>query len=150
MVIDFNIDYLNTEQYWIVLKDPSADEYNYHRFRYNGNLNIGNLIHDDGQRDQNRVLCIDVYANINVYESYMMPMTVEEDMNMTFKVSEQLYRQNSQITNTTSIDNFVIKLGYRQYNEDETPEIVDNIDTYEEDDEEITYDEDQGDNIIWN
>ena len=80
----------------------------------------------------------------------MMPMTVEEDMNMTFKVSEQLYRQNSQITNTTSIDNFVIKLGYRQYNEDETPEIVDNIDTYEEDDEEITYDEDQGDNIIWN
>ena len=150
VVIDFNIDYLNTEQYWIILKDPSADEYNYHRFRYNGNLNIGNLIHDDGQRDQNRVLCIDVYANINVYESYMMPMTVEEDMNMTFKVSEQLYRQNSQITNTTSIDNFVIKLGYRQYNEDETPEIVNDIDTYEEDDEEIIYDENQGDNIIWN
>lgn len=148
VTIDFNIDYLNLEQYWIILKDPFADEYNHHRFRYNGNLNVGNLMHND-ERDQNRVLCIDVYANINAYESYGLPFVVEDDIGMTFKVSEQLYRYNSQTVNTTSINDLSIQLGYRQYNADEEPDVDDN-DYLDEDEEDIYYDEDQGDDISWN
>ena len=135
ITIDLNIDNLDLERYWIVLIDSSADEYNYHRFRYNGNLDIGSLIHNDDEYDQNRVLCIGIDANVTMYESYLIPMYLEDDINMTFKVSEQLYRYNVQGSNTTSIDNLSVKLGYRQYNIDETPTTDDEEEEYTEDDD---------------
>ena len=149
MTIDFNIDNLESnEQYWIMLKDPNADEYNYHRFRYNGNLSIGNLIIDK-EHDQNRVLCLSVESNMNAYESYLLPMTVEDELDSSFKVAEQLYRYN--INNgAVIIDNISIQTGYREYLEDEAPEKEESI-TYEEiDEEEISYDEDNGDADLWN
>ncbi len=125
IVIEFNIDYLDNEQYWIVLKDEGADEYNYHRFKYNGNLGIGNLIHNDDQRDQNRVLCIAVDANVDIYESYTLPISIEDNIDTSFKIAEHLYRYNAQQYNTTSINDLSIQGGYRQYNEDEYPDIDD-------------------------
>lgn len=133
VTIDFNIDNLDSQRYWIVLTDPSADEYNYHRFKYNSNLNVGDLIHNDSNYDQNRVLCFGIDANVTMYESYLMPMYLEDDLNMMFKVSEQLYRYNVQNFNTTSINDLSIQLGYKKYNIDEQP--ADDNTNEEEDDE---------------
>lgn len=133
ITIDLNIDNLDTERYWIVLTDPTSDEYNYHRFRYNSNVSVGNLIHNDTY-DQNRILCFGIDANITMYESYLMPMYLEDNLNMTFKISEQLYRYNVQNFNTTSINDLSIQLGYKQYNTDERP-VDDTLQINEEDDE---------------
>ena len=124
--INFDIDNLNiNEQYWIVLKDDSADQYNYHRFRYNDSLGVGNLIfirNNNYQRDQNRALCLSIDSKINAYEFYDLPMVINDD-NLTFKFAQQLYRYNINSFSNVYVSNIKLQSGYRKYNEDEEPNV---------------------------
>ena len=85
-----------------------------------------------------------------MYESYTLPMSVEDDLNMVFKTAEQFYRYNTQSINTTTLQNLSIKLGYKQYNDDENPIIIDDNENYIEDDEYGTDDWSNYNSNNWN
>lgn len=123
------------EQYWIVLEDDESNENNYHRFRYNNNIEVGNLIYEmDGVpvKDENMALsfAIDTGYNIAEYQSLPISWSVNNEINSDFKIHNELYRYNAQSTSNVQIRNLSIKSGYT-YNDD-TYEIVE-----EEDDDEL-------------
>ena len=139
----FYIDSLDIgEQYWIVLEDYEANENNYHRFRYNNNIEIGNLIYEkDGVeiRDYNMALSFAIDTGYNTAEYQSLPITwsVNNDINSDFKIHNSLYRYNAQSTSNVQLKNLSVKSGYT-YSDDEYEIIEDDEvieDIYEEDDE---------------
>ena len=54
-------------KYWLIIKDDNADEYNYHRFRYNTNNNIGKLILSNDKKEENINYCLS-FAVLNGYD----------------------------------------------------------------------------------
>jgi hypothetical protein len=140
--IDIDLDNLQKdEKYWIVLVDNSADEYNYHRFRYNNNLGIGNLLYysnDKIQRDQNKVLSFSVDSNINALEYYDLPTTL--DYNETnIKLQQSLFRYNTNNISNAYITELSIQSGYTYYDEEDI--VIDNTSSNDDDSFEIEYGE---------
>lgn len=115
--INFNIyDLTVDKQYWIVIEDTSANENNYHRFKYNNNTKIGNLIHYTNGTytyDSNNVLSfsIDSIDNQQSKSYWQLPATWTLNID-TYKIQNILYRYNVLDESNVTLSNFNIKSGY--------------------------------------
>lgn len=127
--VDLDIIDLNTNtKYWIVLEDISADINNYHRFKYNGNVDVGELIHYNNGMiyDNNRVLSFSI-DKIDSAESYwFLPTTWRLDLSVydSYKIYNNLYRYNVQDGSNVSLSNLNIKNGYYLIDTEPIPESI--------------------------
>lgn len=128
--IEFNVyDLIMGEQYWIILEDTSADENNYHRFRYNNNtlINITNndevkeinlhLIHYTNKtstHDTNSVLSFAINRADSLDYYWSLPATWHLDSIKYegYKLKNTLYRYNVNDNNNAILSNFKMKSGY--------------------------------------
>lgn len=115
--IDFDIHNLQPHtQYWIVLEDISADNNNYHRFHYNDNLSIGQLLtyHKNYYNYESCALSFGIATSKRDKIFYDLPTTwiFDSDNFDGYKIHYTLYRYNIEHNSNTSLSNFVIKSGY--------------------------------------
>lgn len=125
-VISFEIDadVSPNDMYWIVLEDESADKNNYHRFRYNKNVDKGILITQDGNtinKEGNYALSYAIYSGVNVSQDYTLPTSfaIEKSddakwYHYQFKNYYTLYRYNINTNSNISLNNLCVKYGYQQ------------------------------------
>lgn len=146
ITIDVDLDNLNIDnQYWIVLKDPNADENNYHHFKYNGELSVGNLMYlNNHNRDSNIVLCFNINTNIDLRLYYELPTSWDFDVNdldinSNYKLYQTFYRYNSNQNSNVYIDDLAFESGYTIDNN--TEEI---INENQENNQEEYYDAEDG------
>ncbi len=142
--IDVDLDNLNIgEQYWIVLKDQTADENNYHHFKYNGELSVGNLVYlGNNKRDDNIVLCFAINTNLDLKLYYDLPTSwdfdvVTSDIDSNYKLYQSFYRYNSNNNSNAYISDLLFETGYTITEDVEELDIISNdeIDKYDEYDE---------------
>ena len=118
--VDIDISNLiSDEQYWIVLKDESADKNNYHKFKYNDNINIGTLIYlNNNEIDHNIVLSFSINSNIDLKLYYDTPISwdldifEEESLEENYKLYQSFYRYNSNTNNNAYLYNLSFESGY--------------------------------------
>ena len=117
--IDVDLDNLDIgDQYWIVLKDNTADENNYHHFKYNGELSVGNLMYlDNNNRDSNIVLCFGINTNLDLKLYYDLPTSwdfdvTNSDINSNYKLYQTFYRYNSNNNSNVHINDLSFETGY--------------------------------------
>lgn len=116
--IDVN-DLTPDQQYWIVLKDKTADKNNYHRFKYNDNINIGTLIYlNDNKIDHNIVLSFSINSSIDSKLYYDAPVSWDldifdnEELQDDYKLYQSFYRYNSNTNNNAYLYNLSFESGY--------------------------------------
>lgn len=109
------------DKYWFVIEDNSANEYNYHQFKYNNNTDKGQLIryeNDQAIYDINSVLSFNIDDNTNIKNIYDLPTfwSIDYDENETeydaYKMYINFYRYNIQSNSNISISNLHISSGY--------------------------------------
>ena len=127
--VDLDIIDLNTNtKYWIVLEDISADINNYHRFKYNGNVDVGELIHYNNGiiYDNNRVLSFSIDKIDSVESYWFLPTTWRLDLSVYdgYKIYNNLYRYNVQDGSNVSLSNLNIKNGYYLIDTEPIPESI--------------------------
>ena len=115
--IDLDVIDLDTNtKYWIVLEDISADNNNYHRFHYNDNLSIGQLLtyHKNYYNYESCALSFGIATSKRDKIFYDLPTTwiFDSDNFDGYKIHYTLYRYNIEHNSNTSLSNFVIKSGY--------------------------------------
>ena len=117
--VDINaFDLDSNKKYWIVIEDPSANKFNYHRFKYNNNLNVGTLISNDGKvsvTNNNSVLSFGVDSIGSEEIFYTLPTTwhfYNEEYD-GYKIQNTLYRYNIQDGSNVSLSNLNVKTGYK-------------------------------------
>lgn len=121
-VINVNLDAynLNTNtKYWLVITDMSANNNNYHRFKYNNNPDNNPLVgecltYNKHYTYQERVLSFQIGRIKRHKTFYKLPakwiFNKEDDEG--YKIHYILYRYNIQEGNNVSLSNFSIKNGY--------------------------------------
>ena len=118
-ILNVDLDIIDLDvnaKYWIVLEDVSADTNNYHRFKYNSNIDVGELIHYNNGMiyDNNRVLSFSI-DKIDSRKSYWtLPTTWRLDSSVYdgYKIYNHFYRYNVQDESNVSLSNLRIKNGY--------------------------------------
>lgn len=131
--INIDIDNLTSnQQYWIVLKDVSADKNNYHKFKYNDNINIGNLVYlDNNKEEHNIVLSFGIDSSIDLRLYYDTPTSwdidifTEDELQSDYKLYQLFYRYNSNTNNNVYLHNLSFESGYTVDNDTEVI-IIDN------------------------
>ena len=124
-IIAFEIDAaLNVgEQYWMLLEDKSADDNNYHRFRYNKNTYNGILMtakNDVIKKEENYSLSYATYSSVNISKDYNLPTSFaiddkkEEWYSYQFKNYYTLYRNNINPNSNLYLTDLYVKYGYEQ------------------------------------
>lgn len=124
-VLSFELDAeLNVgETYWLVLEDKTADDNNYHRFRYNKNIDKGILITEENNainKEGNYALSYAIYSSVNISQDYKLPMSFTMDdnddnwYNYQFKNYYTLYRYNINKNSNLYLSNLSTKYGYKQ------------------------------------
>lgn len=128
--INFDIYNLNIgDQYWIVLEDLSANNNNYHRFKYNNNTTFFTHQNDENNEislqlihyendiltyDENSVLsfAINKIDALNYY--WYLPATWQLNLNQydNYKIRHILYRYNIAEESNVMISSLNIKSGY--------------------------------------
>ena len=119
-ILNINLNVRNLQphtQYWIVLEDVSANNNNYHRFHYNDNLNVGQLLtcREKYYSYESCALSFGVAVSKRDRIFYNLPTTwVFDTENFDgYKIHYTLYRYNIENNSNTSLSNFIIKSGYR-------------------------------------
>lgn len=112
------------KKYWLILKDDTANEYNYHRFKYNNNNNIGKLIISDDKKEEMINYCLS-FAVLNGYDVVVynkIPIhwdSIINDKQQNLPDTEKydcyntLFRLNTNDNSNIRLNNLQIKKGYR-------------------------------------
>ena len=118
-ILNVDLDVYNLQpntQYWIVLEDVSANKNNYHRFNYNNNFEIGQLITYEGKHYtyEASVLSFGIAEADRNNMFYSLPTTwIFDTENFDgYKIHNIFYRYNIQEGSNASLSNFLIKSGY--------------------------------------
>ena len=135
--IDVNLDDLAFGQYWFKLIDHTANKNNYHRFKHNDNINVGNLIINTNAqstiKDDEKVLSFAIDNNSNIRQYYNTPVTLDLNNITDFKTCYTFYRYNTKSTNNAYVQNIKNQIGYLYYDESKEDEIIEDEQTIEDD-----------------
>lgn len=122
-LLSFEVDCVTEEgqKYWIGLEDNSANENNYHRFRYNKNVHNGIFITEKDnitKREGNYALSYAIYSADDLSRDYTLPTSFVIDTNKKeyythqFKNYFTFYRNN--IHGNNYLSNLKVKYGNKQ------------------------------------
>lgn len=150
IIIDVNLDDLPLGQYWIKLIDHNANKNNYHRFKHNDNLGVGNFIITNSPQhsiqDFDKVLSFGIDSNSNTRQYYNAPITLDLNGITNFKTCYTFYRYNTKSINNAYVYDIENQAGFLCY-DDRKEEEVDLTDDKEDDNNELGYeDESSADN----
>ena len=123
ITINTNLNNIEKGKYWLKIIDHNADKNNYHRFYYNTNLSVGNLIISDGnidERNEDIVLSFSISTNASIRQYMTVPTTLNLNDISDFRTSLSLYRYNTKSINNIYLSNINIQTGYEYTNQNES------------------------------
>lgn len=118
--IDTNLNSIEKGQYWFKIIDQTANKNNHHKFYYNTNTEVGNLLinKNNGKIEKSNIaLSFSIGSGLVLQQYAKTPITINLNGVSETKTYYTLYRYNTKSINNTYLSDISTEYGYEYCNE---------------------------------